>query len=75
MIDPAAEILHAVRRPTPPRADRLALLLGSEAQGLSVRWIEGCDRRVTIPMSAGVDSLNVAQAAAVFLHHFTRPSP
>ncbi len=54
------------------RGDRLALLLGSEAQGLSREQIEACDRRVTIPMKMGTDSLNVAVAAGVFLYHFTR---
>jgi tRNA G18 (ribose-2'-O)-methylase SpoU len=54
------------------RADRLALLFGNEAQGLSPEYLAACDRRVTIPMQLGTDSLNVAVAAAVFLYHFTR---
>jgi tRNA G18 (ribose-2'-O)-methylase SpoU len=45
--------------------DRLALVLGSEGHGLSPRWEETAERRATIPMSAGIDSLNVAAAAAV----------
>ncbi|WP_370248552.1 TrmH family RNA methyltransferase [Nocardioides sp.] len=45
--------------------DRVALVLGSEGHGLSARWQEAADRRAVIPMSAGVDSLNVAAAAAV----------
>jgi tRNA G18 (ribose-2'-O)-methylase SpoU len=48
-----------------PRPDRLALLLGSEGEGLSQRWLADADVRVTIPMRAGIDSLNVAAAAAV----------
>ena len=52
------------------RRDRLALLVGSEGEGLHRRFAGVCDRRVTIPMSAGADSLNVAVATAVFLHHF-----
>ena len=44
---------------------RLALVLGSEGDGLSDAVIEGCDYTVKIPMSHGVDSLNVAAAAAV----------
>ena len=45
--------------------DRLALVLGSEGHGLSPRWEEAADRRATIPMTAGIDSLNVAAATAV----------
>lgn len=45
--------------------DRLALVLGSEGDGLSNAVIESCDYTVKIPMSHGVDSLNVAAAAAV----------
>lgn len=46
-------------------ADRVALVLGSEGHGLSERWQQAADRRAIIPMSAGVDSLNVAAATAV----------
>ena len=45
--------------------DRLALMLGAEGDGLSRGAIEGADVTVTIPMAAGVDSLNVAAASAV----------
>jgi tRNA G18 (ribose-2'-O)-methylase SpoU len=45
--------------------DRLALVLGSEGHGLSSRWEESADRRATIPMQPGIDSLNVAAASAV----------
>lgn len=45
--------------------ERLALVLGSEGNGLSDAVIEACDYTVKIPMSHGVDSLNVAAAAAV----------
>ena len=46
-------------------AGRVALLLGSEGHGLSERWQEAADVRAVVPMRAGVDSLNVAAAAAV----------
>jgi tRNA G18 (ribose-2'-O)-methylase SpoU len=46
-------------------ADRTALLVGGEGHGLSARWMAAADRRVRIPMQAGVDSLNVAAATAV----------
>jgi tRNA G18 (ribose-2'-O)-methylase SpoU len=45
--------------------ERLALVLGTEGHGLSRRWEQSADRRAVIPMAAGVDSLNVAAAAAV----------
>ena len=54
------------------RGDRLALLFGNEAQGLGEVYVSACQRRVTIPMQLGTDSLNVAVAAAVFLYHFTK---
>ena len=45
--------------------DRVALVLGSEGHGLSARWERSADRRAMIPMRRGIDSLNVAAAAAV----------
>lgn len=51
-----------------PRGRR-ALLVGAEGPGLSDRALATADRRVRIAMAAGVDSLNVATAAAVALHH------
>lgn len=47
---------------------RVALVLGAEGTGLSRAALAACDRRVRIGMDAGVDSLNVATAAAVALH-------
>ena len=46
-------------------APKVALALGSEGDGLSARWLDAADVRVFIPMAHGVDSLNVAAAAAV----------
>lgn len=45
--------------------ERLALVVGTEGDGLSQRWIDQADVVVSIPMSRGVDSLNVAAATAV----------
>ncbi|GAA4715976.1 hypothetical protein GCM10023198_44340 [Promicromonospora umidemergens] len=45
--------------------EKLALVLGTEGDGLKPRTIAGCDMTVRIPMSGGVDSLNVASAVAV----------
>ena len=44
---------------------KVALVLGSEGHGLSPRWERAADRRATIAMAAGVDSLNVGAACAV----------
>ncbi len=44
---------------------RVAIVLGTEGAGLSQRVLTGADLVVTIPMAAGVDSLNVAAASAV----------
>ncbi len=45
--------------------ERLALVLGTEGDGLGRRTLEAADLTVQIPMAGGVDSLNVAAAAAV----------
>lgn len=45
--------------------ERLAIILGTEGEGLAKSTIEQCDYTVKIPMSHGVDSLNVAAASAV----------
>lgn len=66
VLDSAAEPLASSRR-----KERLAILLGSEGHGLSADWLGLCNRRLTIPMQLGIDSLNVAVAAAVLLYHFT----
>jgi tRNA G18 (ribose-2'-O)-methylase SpoU len=44
---------------------RIALMFGTEGSGLSKRWLDGATVRSRIPMSAGIDSLNVAAAAAI----------
>ena len=45
--------------------EKLAIVLGTEGDGLAADTIAGCDYTVRIPMSHGVDSLNVAAASAV----------
>lgn len=45
--------------------EKLAIILGTEGDGLANSTIENCDYTVCIPMSHGVDSLNVAAASAV----------
>ncbi len=46
-------------------AEKLAVVLGTEGDGLAAETISRCDWTVRIPMSHGVDSLNVAAASAV----------
>ena len=52
--------------------EKLALILGTEGQGLSAATLHHAERHVIIPMSHGVDSLNVAAASAVAFWE-TRP--
>ncbi|GGL30712.1 TrmH family RNA methyltransferase [Planomonospora parontospora] len=70
--DQAAVPLDEVEMP-----ERVALLLGSEGDGLSSRWLHEADQPVCIPMSPaamglGVDSLNVVAAAAIACHGLMR---
>ena len=44
---------------------KLAVVMGSEGPGLKASTIAACDHTVTVPMTNGVDSLNVAAASAV----------
>jgi len=50
----------------------LAIVLGSEAKGLSDRWLKRADKLVKIPMVKGIDSLNVSVSAAVLLYEALR---
>jgi len=65
---------RGARTPTEVAADvgtRVAIVVGAEFAGLSERTIALADHAVRIPMAAGVDSLNVAVAAAVLLDHLS----
>lgn len=53
-------------------AERTAVIVGSEGPGLSDHWQRAADHRVTIPMAAGIDSLNVAASTAVACWHLSR---
>ena len=52
--------------------EKLAVVLGTEGDGLANETIEHCDYTVRIPMSHGVDSLNVAAASAVAFYQLVR---
>lgn len=67
--DPAAPPLARAVAEDPPR---VALLLGAEGAGLSDAALEAAGGTGRIPMVAGVDSLNVAHAAAIALSHLGR---
>ena len=55
----------SIRDPRLLAEEKLAIVLGTEGDGLADATIDGCDYTVKIPMSHGVDSLNVAAASAV----------
>lgn len=63
VLDDRATSLDHFQRP-----QRMALLLGNEADGLSAELVSACDRAVTIPMQRGIDSLNVSVAAGIMLY-------
>lgn len=50
----------------------IAILLGSEAEGLSNSWLAAADEQVVIPMRGKVDSLNLSTATAVLLYEAIR---
>ncbi|MBQ3090119.1 MAG: RNA methyltransferase [Oscillospiraceae bacterium] len=54
-----------IDHPELTKAEKLAIVLGTEGDGLADGTIAQCDYTVRIPMSHGVDSLNVAAASAV----------
>lgn len=64
--DERATELDSVDRP-----ERVGLVVGSEFDGLPGATLDQCDAIVKVPMAPGVDSLNVAVAAAVCLHRFS----
>lgn len=53
-------------------AEKLAVILGTEGDGLASATIDGCNHTVMIPMAHGVDSLNVAAASAVAFWELTK---
>ncbi len=55
----------SIADPRLKQVEKLAIVLGTEGEGLKSETIEACDFAVKIPMSGGVDSLNVAAASAV----------
>ncbi|MBQ1022694.1 rRNA methyltransferase [Micromonospora ureilytica] len=64
-----------IQRLTPAQRERAALLLGAEGPGLTAAAQAASDVRVVLPMRRGVDSLNVAAAAAVAFWELGRDDP
>lgn len=56
---------RSIDDPVLARQERLALVLGTEGDGLAPKTVAACDFAARIPMAHGVDSLNVAAAGAV----------
>jgi tRNA G18 (ribose-2'-O)-methylase SpoU len=71
-LSPTADELLADLAAKPP--SQTALLLGAEGPGLSPAALAAVDRRVRIPMGPGVDSVNVATAAAIALAALFEPA-
>lgn len=64
----------SIDHPSLRQEEKLAIILGTEGEGLAKSTIEQCDYTVRIPMSHGVDSLNVAAASAVMFWELGRES-
>ncbi|HEX7009972.1 MAG TPA: RNA methyltransferase [Phycisphaeraceae bacterium] len=67
VLEDGAVPLHQYQPPA-----RVAVLMGSEPQGLEPQWLNLCQQRITIPMHRGVDSLNVAVALGVVLYELSQ---
>lgn len=68
-LDQVAHRVAGTRQTTP-----VVMVMGAERSGLSDTMLDVCEVRARIPMAAGIDSLNVAAAAAVAAYALTRPS-
>ena len=62
----------SITDPALANAEKLAIILGTEGEGLAQETIDTCDHTVMIPMSHGVDSLNVAAASAIAFFEITK---
>jgi TrmH family RNA methyltransferase len=65
---PAAETVYTTVEMTGP----VAIVMGSEARGLSEEWLAAADRPLRIPMFGKVDSLNLSAATALLLYEVVR---
>ena len=67
VLDEGAETLDHVQWPS-----RAGILFGQEFGGLGGEWLCAADRRVTIPMQPGTDSLNLGVAAGIFIYESSK---
>jgi TrmH family RNA methyltransferase len=67
-----AAVLQGTPLPRVPRAERLALVMGSEGAGIRPEILSLASARVAIPLARGAESLNVAVAAGIILHELAR---
>lgn len=67
-----AAITSSVNYTTINMKKPLALVLGSEADGLGPDWLNQTDKLIKIPMKKGMDSLNVSVSAAILLYEAVR---
>jgi TrmH family RNA methyltransferase len=65
---PSASLSYTDAEMTGP----IALVLGSEASGLSAEWLSAADEQVVVPMRGAVDSLNLAVSSALLLYEAVR---
>ena len=66
---------YSIADPRLTDMEKLAVVLGTEGDGLACSTIASCDYTVRIPMSHGVDSLNVAAASAVAFYQLCMKKP
>ncbi|MCU1498624.1 MAG: putative tRNA/rRNA methyltransferase [Acidimicrobiales bacterium] len=71
-LTPAGDVALRDLDPATVGPGPVAVLVGAEGPGLGRAALEAATHRVAIPMAAGVDSVNVATAAAIALHHLAR---
>lgn len=64
----------SISDPRLKKEDKLAIIMGTEGDGLADTTIDNCDYTVKIPMYHGVDSLNVAAASAVAFYEMSKKS-
>jgi TrmH family RNA methyltransferase len=68
-----APSLHASQHYLDPLyPDATAVVLGTEAEGLSKEWTDAADERIIIPMRGIADSLNVSTSAAIVVFEILR---
>jgi RNA methyltransferase, TrmH family len=71
-----ATVVAGGEQPSSLDDGRYAVLIGDEASGLPDAVITGASRRITLPMPGGIESLNAATAAAIFVYELSRrPNP